>query len=231
MNSVKACTATKGGAGLNSPMKTDITLYYVHDPMCSWCWGFRPVWTRVVSQLKKEISLIYVLGGLAPDTTKLMPPELQARIRNTWRRIQEEIPGSVFNFDFWETCSPRRSTYPSCRAVIAARNQIDDADTRMLLAIQQAYYLQAKNPSDFDVLISLAKTLGLNTDVFSADLNSSETKNQLHREFQLRDRLGVSSFPSIVLTIDDALYPVHIDYTDPDTILQQINDYYTNSAG
>ncbi|MFT6977114.1 MAG: putative protein-disulfide isomerase, partial [Shewanella psychromarinicola] len=20
------------------------TLYYVHDPMCSWCWGYRPTW-------------------------------------------------------------------------------------------------------------------------------------------------------------------------------------------
>ncbi|MDF4306582.1 DsbA family protein, partial [Vibrio parahaemolyticus] len=20
----------------------DIKLYYVHDPMCSWCWGYKP---------------------------------------------------------------------------------------------------------------------------------------------------------------------------------------------
>ena len=23
------------------------TLIYVHDPMCSWCWGFRPTFERL----------------------------------------------------------------------------------------------------------------------------------------------------------------------------------------
>ena len=23
------------------------TLYYVYDPMCSWCWGYKPTWDKV----------------------------------------------------------------------------------------------------------------------------------------------------------------------------------------
>ena len=26
--------------------KPSVTLYYIHDPMCSWCWAFRPVLDR-----------------------------------------------------------------------------------------------------------------------------------------------------------------------------------------
>ena len=199
--------------------------------MCSWCWGFRPVWNRVVAQLNESIRVRYVLGGLAADTDVPMPVEMQARIQNTWRHIQQEIPGTVFNFDFWEKCAPRRSTYPSCRAIIAARNQIRDADTRMLPAIQQAYYLHAKNPSDNDVLIGLADALGLNTVLFRADLDTDQTQDRLLQEFRLRDQLGVCSFPGLVLAVDGSLKSIHIDYTHPDVILKQIDDCTSNAAG
>ena len=36
------------------------TLTYVHDPMCSWCYAFRPVWEAVVSGLPDEVQLLMV---------------------------------------------------------------------------------------------------------------------------------------------------------------------------
>ncbi|MBE8572891.1 DsbA family protein, partial [Vibrio sp. OPT46] len=29
----------------------DIKLYYVHDPMCSWCWGYKPTLDKLKQQL------------------------------------------------------------------------------------------------------------------------------------------------------------------------------------
>ena len=46
--------------------------------------------------------------------------------KSNWKRIQEVIPGTKFNYDFWTLCEPKRSTYPSCRAVICAKNQNPD---------------------------------------------------------------------------------------------------------
>ena len=193
-------------------MNPRTTLYYVHDPMCSWCWGFRSTWNEVIARLDASIEVVYVLGGLAPDTDEPMPPGMRKRIQETWRRIQTEIPGTQFNYAFWEQCSPRRSTYRSCRAVIAAGNQAGDAGPRMLLAIQQAYYLDAKNPSDNDVLVGLAGSLGLNTELFASELNATETQDKLRKELRLRDRLGVNSFPSLVLRRGNTLTPISIDY-------------------
>ncbi len=97
-------------------------LYYFHDPMCSWCWGYRPVSDKLFSNLPAEIYLVRVLGGLAPDSNEAMPEELLRAIPGYWRKI-EKLLGTEFNFDFWINCQPRRSTYPACRAVIAASNQ------------------------------------------------------------------------------------------------------------
>ena len=48
------------------------------------------------------------------------------------RRIEGRIPGVRFNFDFWTHCTPKRSTYPACRAVIAARAQDPTLDEAMI---------------------------------------------------------------------------------------------------
>ena len=158
------------------------TLFYFHDPMCSWCWGFRPVWRELQNSLPETIQVEYVLGGLAADNDQAMPMAMRAMLQNTWKKIQNEL-GTEFNFDFWEKNTPRRSTYPACRALIAAEQQ--DAATPMLLAIQEAYYLRAMNPSDNEVLKQLAQELSLDGKRFNQDLNSQKTQHILEQQIQL----------------------------------------------
>ena len=153
-------------------------LYYVHDPMCSWCWGFRPNWLKIRTALKNVVEIKYLLGGLAPDSDTPMPESMQRDIAGYWKKVQQHIPGTEFNFDFWERCSPRRSTYPACRAVVAARKQNPDIELDMIEAIQKAYYLNTQNPSDDETLIALAESLELDAKHFADDLNSSEIQQQ-----------------------------------------------------
>ena len=199
--------------------------------MCSWCWGFRPVWLAVNASLPDGVECRYVLGGLAADTDAAMPAPMQARIRATWLQIQKEIPGTQFNFRFWEQCKPRRSTYASCRAVIAAEQQHESAGIRMLLAIQQAYYLQARNPSDIEVLIDLADGIGLHRNTFADALCSELVENKLNADFALRDRLGVHSFPGLVLGHQRRLEPIPIDYLNPAGILSRITVEIARNQG
>ena len=197
-------------------------LYYVHDPMCSWCWGFRPVWLDLQGKLKAKVMVRYVLGGLAPDSDLPMPADMQRTIRDTWKNIQREIPGTRFNYDFWTVCSPRRSTYPACRAIIACRMQQPEKDNEMLLAIQQAYYLNARNPSDLDVLTQLAKNIGLNPELFVEDVNSEICQNLLLNELQLARNMTVNSFPSLVLSYGGIDKVIPVNYNDSERTFQQI---------
>ena len=135
-------------------------LHYVHDPMCSWCWAFRPVLDVLRESLPPAVPLVHVLGGLAPDTDEPMPPDLRAALEGTWRRIEAHVPGTRFDYRFWREATPRRATFRACRAVIAVRRQDPTLERAMIDAIQRAYYLEARNPSDRDVLIDLADGLG-----------------------------------------------------------------------
>ena len=198
------------------------TLIYVHDPMCSWCWSFRPVWQAVKQALDDNVEIKFLLGGLAPDSQTVMPKDMQQSIRKTWQRIQQEVPGTEFNYDFWEKNQPRRSTYPACRAIIACRIQQPSLEQEMLLAIQQAYYLNAQNPSDEAVLINLAEQIGLDAKQFAVDIRSENCQKKLLQELKQCRNIGVSSFPSLVLKKGESSVLLDIDYSNSQTILDQV---------
>ena len=174
-------------------------LYYFHDPMCSWCWGFKPVLNELIKNISDVVEIEYILGGLAKDSEATMPVEMQSQIENTWRRIQQTIPGTQFNFDFWKNCTPRRSTYPACRAVIAAKQQGITNNARMISAIQKAYYTESLNPSDYPVLYQLAQNLKLDTEQFKADIHATETQHELERQIEFARSIGANSFPFLFL--------------------------------
>ncbi|TNF99641.1 MAG: DsbA family protein [Gammaproteobacteria bacterium] len=178
--------------------RNSIHLYYVLDPMCSWCWGFRPVFQRLLETLPIRTTVQYVMGGLAPDSDQPMTEATRQYVQKMWRAVEKHT-GAKFNYDFWKYCHPRRSTYPACRAIIASGLQKHSAIPDMIFAIQKAYYLQSLNPSNLDILIRLSEEIGLDGQRFENDITSKDVETLLQQDFQLRRDLGVMSFPSVIM--------------------------------
>ena len=199
------------------------TLYYIHDPMCSWCWAFRPVWQQLQQQLPASLNIIYLLGGLAADSHSPMPASMQQEIQQHWRTIQQRVPGSMFNFDFWTQCQPRRSTYPACRAVIAARKQGAQYEQAIIDAIQTAYYLEARNPSDDSTLMNLAMQLHLHNDQFRSALHAPETQTRLLQEIRQAQQMQAYAMPSLILHKNGINHPIAIDYNHANNMLEKIH--------
>tara|TARA_Y100001001_G_C7944719_1_gene286912 strand:+ start:327 stop:932 length:606 start_codon:yes stop_codon:yes gene_type:complete len=195
--------------------------------MCSWCWGFRPVWQQLEQQLSTTVKIVYIVGGLAADSDQPMAIAMQQALAATWQRIQQQIPGIEFNYDFWRHNSktqPRRSTYPSCRAVLAAKIQDPELEKAMILSIQQAYFLHTKNPSNIDILSDIATSIGLKPEQFRQDMASQTVEMQLQEQLQLAHRLSVQGFPSLVLSKGDRLHAIPLDYNNSHTMQQAIVD-------
>ena len=190
--------------------------------MCSWCWAFKPTWDRVKEELLGQVKVNYLLGGLAPESNQPMAIETRKYVKGNWKRIQEMIPDTRFNYDFWTSCEPRRSTYPACRAVICAKQQHPDFENLMIYGIQKSYYLEAQNPSNDDVLINIAESLGLDIEKFKMDLKSSQINEILIDEIKLTRSMDINSMPSLALKINGTLKGIDIDYLDANYIVKQI---------
>lgn len=194
--------------------------------MCSWCWGYRPTWRRIEQALEHQVIIAYHTGGLAADSDAPMPQPMRQNIAQIWHKIQAQL-GTEFNFDFWEKCTPRRSTYQSCRAVLVAKRF--GLEKEMIHAIQEAYYLRAKNPSDTSTLVALGHILGLNCDDFLRQLESEDIQHELMREISLGHSWGIQGFPSLILEHEGERIPIPLNYADEtptlDYIQQTIENY------
>jgi putative protein-disulfide isomerase len=173
--------------------------------MCSWCWGFSQALEDLIGKLPLDVNLQYVMGGLAPDSDEPMPEEIQGYVQNAWRQVSATT-GARFNFDFWEKCQPRRSTYPACRAALAAGLQGKLA--QMFGALQRAYYMEARNPSDASTHLALAGELGLDVVQFGEDLVSARVEELLQMDFELGREFGVRGFPTLVLSTEKGDHPI-----------------------
>jgi len=165
------------------------------------------------------------VGGLAADTDQPMPIAMQQSLAATWQRIQQHIPGTQFNYDFWNPSSntqPRRATYPSCRAVLAAKAQQPSSEQAMIEAIQQVYYLQAKNPANLDVLTAVAETIDLQPDQFLQDITSPAIEQEFLRQLTQARQLSNQGFPSLVLKHGNSRHAIPLDYNNSQTMKQAI---------
>jgi putative protein-disulfide isomerase len=202
------------------------TLYHVHDPMCSWCYAFKPTLDELKRNLDTNIKIQHVVGGLAKHSDEIMPEDMQDKIQNIWFEIEKTV-GTKFNHDFWNKCLPRRSTYLACQATILAR--YDNKEDEMIEAIQKAYYQNAQNPSDASTLIKLAKQIGMDEKKFEEDLKSEKIENDLQNELNFRRSIHVRAFPSLVLKYKKELYPINIKFNDYKSMLDQINNMVENT--
>lgn len=190
--------------------------------MCSWCYAFEPILEALTHQLPEPVRLHKLLGGLAPDSTEPMPAALQDTIRQTWLRIEHKVPGIRFNFDFWTLNTPVRSTYPACRAVLAATLQGRAYEVAMIRAIQSAYYHDARNPALTRTLVDCAEEIGLKVGRFQNDFESIKVDMELRRQIASVRSMGINFFPSLCLQHRNRCEVVRIDYVNEKPILSEI---------
>ena len=203
-------------------------LIYVYDPMCSWCYGFRPTWKALKSQLPEGLPVVSLLGGLADDSDVSMPEDMVKYLRRTWSQI-ESTCGVHFNHAYWDqTPPPPRTTFISCRAVIAAERLAGRGEA-FAERIQDAYYTEAQNVWDFNTLCDLAEAFGFQRSSFADALMSDDVRAVHDEQRQLAERLQVEGYPSVLLIHQGQAYPIPVRHQGADVMLSDISDLLAES--
>ena len=145
--------------------------------------------------------------------------EMRTIIESYWHQVTKKT-GATFNYDFWQKNTPQRSTYPACRAIIAADWQ--NKEEEMITAIQHAYYLYAKNPSLMNVLERCAEQIDLDMQQFKEAIISPNLQKEFEQQLQFARSIGGHSFPSLFLQTNEKVYPLPLHYTNKDVLLTAI---------
>lgn len=194
---------------------TPVTLHYIHDPFCGWCYGAAPL-----VKAARQVLPVRAHGGgmMAGDRRVPVSAALREYVRPHDLRIQQ-VSGQPFGEAYREgllrdTTAVLDSALPiaamlAVRALTGGAPQGQDLD--LLARLQPAHYVQGQQVSQPEVLVAHAQALGLAAEAFEEALAHAlvhEAGPHIQATRQLMARTGSQGFPSFVLESQGVLTPL-----------------------
>ena len=205
------------------------TLIYVVDPMCSWCWGFSPVWEKIRTQYETQASFQLMLGGLRPGNTERFDESRRAYILQHWHAVHERT-GQPFNFDFRMGPTFTYDTEPASRAIVVTRQLMPEKEWDFLRSAQEEFYVQNADITKTEILEEIAMTLGMETLQFRQIFHDSQTKQFVWDEFDQARQLGVDGFPTLLGRHGQSVSTLMHGYRDFETLVSSIDKFFEKMA-
>jgi putative protein-disulfide isomerase len=202
------------------------SLIYIADPLCSWCYGFGPQLKTLLAGLP-DTPLDIVVGGLRAYNTEIMDDTARQTILMHWREVQE-ITGLPFRYDALSRPGFIYDTEPACRAVVAARQLAPHAALDVFHAIQHAFYAEAQEAIDGQVLANIVSAALRQAGVpvepaqFHTLWADEEIAATTRDEFIQTQRWGISGFPTLVLERGGKLDLVTSGFARVETLVERM---------
>jgi putative protein-disulfide isomerase len=179
-------------------------LLYVMDPMCSWCWGFAPVFQALANQAAEQgVPTDLVLGGLRRDRIAI-DAATRDRYLGYWQQVNANT-GQPFNFAAGLPEGMLYDTEAACRAVVTMRRLFPEKTWPMALSIQQAFYQQGLDVTRACHLVQLAEAQGVARHAFAEAFDSHEQQRATVADFNWVQGLGIAGFPTLLAERDGSL--------------------------
>ncbi len=185
-------------------------LLYVADPLCSWCYGFGPELERLLAA-HPEAKLDLVMGGLRAGNTEPMSPAFRQMLRGHWKHVAE-ASGLPFSEGIFELPGFVYDTAPPCRAVVTARVIDASRSLAFMKAAQAAFYRDARDVTQAEVLAEVAAACGYERDAFAERFGSDEMRDETRLDFSTAQSLGVAGFPTLGVAYGKQLFLVTSGY-------------------
>lgn len=186
-------------------MSSDLVLYYIGDPMCSWCWGIAPLVANLPAYCdERGADFSIVAGGLRPGGGDPWNAQFKDFLRHHWTDIGR-ITGQPFSLDLLDREDFHYDTEPPCRAVVVARTLLSprNDNQRSLVdffaALQRAFYVGSGDPGQLAFYRDPCLRVGLDFDVFAQRFAGDDARRATQADFQLSRSWGVRGFPSFAL--------------------------------
>ncbi|WP_179315260.1 DsbA family protein [Winogradskyella undariae] len=192
----------------------DEELFYIGDPMCSWCWGISPQINALERYATQEqIKFNLLMGGLRPGGGQDWSKSFKRFLEHHWHQVNK-TSGQPFDFSIFKKDEFNYDTEPACRAVITVRTIAPDKTLTFYELVQYYFYVESKDPKQLDFYKVICEKLDIDYQTFSDTFNSESMKVATQNDFIKSRELGVRGFPSIIYRHKDQLYTIASGYTE-----------------
>lgn len=197
------------------------TLLYFGDPMCSWCYGFSPEFSKVTEALEDEVNVELVMGGLRPYNTQTMT-DLGDFLQHHWEEVGQRS-GQPFKYDILKDASFVYDTEPACRAVTTIRELKPEVEFEFFKAVQKAFYFENKNTDDLTTYTDLSAQFGFEKTAFAEMFESADMKAKVKKDFEKSAAMGVRGFPTVILKKGEKVILISNGYAEAEQVIDKVN--------
>lgn len=203
-------------------------IYYCYDAYCGWCYGFSPVIKKIAAAFNNRISFEVLSGGMIPAENPRPIKVTASYISEAYKQV-EELTGIQFGQDYlWHIFNPDESDWfpHSQKAAVALcifKEIYPEQQVAFAADLQYALHFEGRDLTDDEAYRHLLEKYTLTATDFYQKLNSETYIEKAKYEFALCKQLQVSSFPQVLIQVNEKqFYLLAKGYTDYTTLLQRI---------
>lgn len=184
----------------NSPIEID----YYSDVLCVWAWIAQARLDELEKQWGERIIVRHHFVDIFGDCEQKIPQRWGEH--DGYEKFGEHVIHSAAPFDkaavhpdIWKVCKPRSSAQAHLflRALAIATDT--SCMARMALRIRRAFFAEARDVSDMDVLMELAASEGIDTNSIRDSLNNGSAIAALTSDLRKANDTGVRGSPTWIL--------------------------------
>jgi putative protein-disulfide isomerase len=201
-----------------------MTLRYIYDALCAWCYGIDPH-IRAVER-RPDIDIVLHGGGLYPLPAPFPSPRaggvgnFLAEARQRHPQITKDT-GMPISDRFQSAFrgmgkSANVSSRPSIAAVLAAEKLQGDG-LGMLRELQRSFFARAEPILDKNSVSAIASRQGLRRNVFAKEYDAvmqHDVEQHIQETRELLESVGAEGYPTLIL--DDGVKKTLIELTQFD---------------
>lgn len=186
---------------------------FVTDPICSWCWGTLPEVQQARLELSDHIEFDLMMGGLRVDNTIEINDYEYRRLQRLWHEVNATTGQ---NFCGVIPDGFRYNSEIPCRAVEVVRQASGEPPWDFFHNLQHAFYTDARNLSDVDVLSDIA---GFD---LAKQLDDPNIVNATRSQFGAAKAAAANALPSVLLDVGEGPRLLSGGYITVDFLVAEI---------
>ncbi|MFA5721499.1 MAG: DsbA family protein [Aliarcobacter sp.] len=201
------------------------TLFYIGDPMCSWCYGMSDILKDTQEYCAKNgIKFQTIVAGLRTSGQVLWDKRFKGFLKEEWTNISNRT-GKKFSFEILDLLNFDYDTTPACKAVLISKI-LSFNNSKIVLEffskIQEKFYANSQDTKKLEFYKLICEDLNLDFEEFSKLFEDKSLDKKLQNEFIFGRNLS-SFFPSLILVNKKQKVNISIGYSSLEEVISRIN--------
>lgn len=178
-----------------------LTIIYIYDALCGWCYGFSPVMQRLYEEYQDRLRFEVLCGGLITGP-RIQPVAGMADYIRQSSDLLQDATGLSPSEDFY-TRILDKGTYlsnslPPAIALHIFKERFAEQQLPVAQEIQRLFFQDGQDLNLAETYFPLADKLGLGNNAFQQQFNDPIYTERALAEFKQVKAWGIDGFPAVL---------------------------------